>query len=171
MTMVSDKTGDCVTLVHNVFEMNVSRAVESHRIWNYFQNASLCSSIIRLQNLVSFTYWWCTAFLLLSELNFTECASPSYTLLLYREWTAAAVTHTEQMGSRDAKTVATGKPGQRSRKAPTHPSLKVTSINWSRPTQLCQKRKVTSVALVFLCVNISFKMQPWVKMQLSYNDF
>lgn len=168
---VSDKTGDCFKLLHNVFEMNVSHVVESHCIWNYFQNASLCSLIFGFQNLVTFTYWWCMAFLLLSELNFTECASPSYTLLLYRGWTAAAVTQTEQMGSRDAKTVATGKPGQRSRKAPTHPSLKATSINWSRPTQLCQKWKVTSKALVLLCVNISFKMQSGVKMQLYYYDF
>lgn len=147
------------------------KVFESHRIWNYFQNASCRSLIIRLQNLVTFTYWWCVAFLLLSELNFTECTSPSFMLLLYWGWTAAAVTHTEQMGSRDTKTVATGKPGQRSRKAPTHPSLKATSINRSRPTQLCQKWKVTSKELVLLCVNISFKMQSGVKMQLSYNDF
>lgn len=46
----------------------------------------------------------------------TECASPLYMLPLCWGRTAAAVTHTEQMGSRDAKTVPTGKPGQRSRR-------------------------------------------------------
>lgn len=41
-----------------------------------------------------------------------------------RGQTAAAVTHTEQMGSRDAKTVLTGKPCQRSQRQPHIQQLK-----------------------------------------------
>lgn len=46
----------------------------------------------------------------------TECVYVCMCCPRSRGPTAAAVTHTEQMGSRDAKTVLTGKPGQRSQR-------------------------------------------------------
>lgn len=61
---------------------------------------------------------------------YETCVCIKTVLLLSWGPTAAAVTHTEQMGSRDAKTVLTGKPGQRSRRQRHIQLLRECHLQW-----------------------------------------